>query len=322
MPATTRFALKEPFRISRGVKTAADVITVEIGERGAVGRGEGVPYARYGETIESVLAQVEAVRGAVAAGAGRDRLLTLLPPGAARNALDCALWDLEARLGGGSVSARLGLAAPEPLASALTIVIGTPDAMVAAAARAAHAPLLKVKVDALAPADQVRAVRMAAPGAALIVDPNESWDEALLRAVMPVLVECRVGLLEQPVPAGGDEWLEGYASPLPVCADESVHVADDLDLVARRYQAVNVKLDKAGGLTAALELAKAARARGLGVMSGCMVCSSLGIAPALRIARMADWVDLDGPIWLLKDRPGGVRDDHGYLLAPEEGFWG
>lgn len=317
-----RFALKEPFRISRGVKTAADVVTVEIGEGGAVGRGEGVPYARYGESIDSALAQVEQARAEIAAGAGRERLLGLLPPGAARNAIDCALWDLETQLFGESVSARLRLPPLQPVPSALTIVIDTPGAMAAAAARFAHAPLLKVKVDDRAPAEQVCAVRKAAPDAALIVDPNESWDEPLVRAIMPVLVECRVDVLEQPVPAGEDAWLEHYRSPVPICADESVHTVDDLDEIARRYGAVNVKLDKAGGLTAGLELAQAALGRGLRLMSGCMVCSSLGIAPALQIARMADWVDLDGPIWLLEDRPGGVRDDRGYLVPPQEGFWG
>lgn len=317
-----RFALKEPFRISRGVKTAADVITVEIAEGAARGRGEGVPYGRYDESIDSALAQIDSVRDEIAAGAGRERLLELLPPGAARNAVDCALWDLETKLGGESVSARLRLPPLQPVPSALTIVIDTIEAMTAAAARFAHAPLLKVKVDAAEPAEQVRAVRAAAPGCALIVDPNESWDEALLRDIMPLLVECRVDVLEQPVAAGDDGWLERYRSPVPICADESVHTVDDLDEIARRYGAVNVKLDKAGGLTAGLELAHAALARRLRLMSGCMVCSSLGIAPALQIARMANWVDLDGPIWLLEDRPGGVKDDRGYLLPPQGGFWG
>jgi L-alanine-DL-glutamate epimerase-like enolase superfamily enzyme len=317
-----RFPLKQPFRISRGVKTAADVVTVTIRQDDVTGRGEGVPYARYGETIESALAQIERARGFVEQGGGRQALLAELPPGAARNAIDCALWDLEARLSGRSVAAAISAPEPERLASALTIVIDTPEAMARAAASVAHAPLLKVKVDANDPAAQVRAVRKAAPEAALIVDPNESWDRTLVEAMQPVLAEARVALLEQPVPADADDWLEGFAPAVPICADESVHVAADLPRVARRYQVANVKLDKAGGLTAALELAEAARAAGLGLMTGCMVSSSLSIAPALHVARMSDFVDLDGPVWLKEDRPGGVRDEGGVLVPPQSGFWG
>ena len=317
-----RFVLKEPFRIARGVKTAADVVTVEITSGAATGRGEGVPYARYGETIESVLAQVEMARSAIEGGADRDALQTFLEPGAARNAIDCALWDLEARESGIRVHSRLGDPPIGPVGSALTIGIDTPAAMAQAASRLGQVPLLKVKVGADDPAAIIRAVRNAAPGAALIVDPNESWDEALVRQMAPLLVECRVDVLEQPVPAGQDGWLASYVSPVPICADESVHVMGDLEFVASCYDAVNVKLDKAGGLTAALALAHATRRCGLKLMSGCMVCSSLGIAPALHIARMADWTDLDGPIWLMKDRPGGVRDANGYLFPPVEGFWG
>jgi L-alanine-DL-glutamate epimerase-like enolase superfamily enzyme len=317
-----RFELKQPFRISRGVKTAADVVTVAISEGGETGYGEGVPYARYGESVESVLAQIEAVRGLIEEGGDRYALLAGLPAGAARNALDCALWDLEARRSGKSVADTIGAPEPERLASALTIVIDTPEAMARAAADLAHAPLLKVKVNADDPAAQIWAVRRAAPGAALIVDPNESWDQALVEAMQPILVEARVALLEQPISAELDDWLEGFTPAVPMCADEAVHVAADLPRVARRYQAVNVKLDKAGGLTAALDLAAAARAAGLGLMTGCMVSSSLSIAPALHIARMSDFADLDGPIWLKQDRPGGVSDDNGILAPPEKGFWG
>ncbi len=305
-------ALHSPFRISRGVKTQADVIVATITGDGRIGRGEAVPYARYGETVANVLAQIDGVRAAIEAGADRAALATLLPPGAARNAIDCALWD------------RDGAAPPAParVASAITIVIDRPDAMHAAAARVAHVPLLKIKVDASDPAAQIRAVRAAAPGPDLIVDPNEGWDRALLDAMRPVLIEARVGLIEQPVPADDDAWLAGYDAGVPLCADEAVHVAADLDRIVGRYAVVNVKLDKAGGLTAALELAMAARARGLGVMTGCMVASSLGIAPALRIAALSDYVDLDGPLWLAQDRAGGVRDDGGWLCAPAPGFWG
>ena len=317
-----RFALTRPFRIARGVKTQADVITVTLREGEWAGRGEGVPYPRYGESIEGALAAIESVRGEIEAGADRQALLSLLPPGAARNAVDCALWDLEARRSGRDVATTIGAPAPARLASALTIVIDTPDAMARAASALAHASLLKVKVDASDPAAQLRAVRAAAPDAALIVDPNESWDQMLVEAMQPVLVEARVALLEQPVPAGDDEWLERFKPAVPICADESVHVADDLETIARRYQVVNVKLDKSGGLTAALELAHSARARGLGLMTGCMISSSLSIAAALHVARMSDFVDLDGPIWLAEDRPGGVRDEGGMLVPPERGFWG
>lgn len=317
-----RFALTRPFRIARGVKTAADVITVTLTEGSDRGRGEGVPYARYGESVESALAAIQEVRAPVEGGADREALLALLPPGAARNALDCALWDLEARRSGRAVAELLGLPAEGPLVSALTIGIDSPEAMAREAARLAAAPLLKVKVDGDDPAARIRAVRAAAPRARLIVDPNESWDEALARTMQPVLAEAGIALLEQPVPAGKDAWLEGFEPAVPICADEAVHVAADLDRIERRYQAVNVKLDKAGGLTAAIELARAARSRGLGLMTGCMVGSSLSIAPALHVARLSDFADLDGPLWLREDRAGGVSDHDGRLAPPVSGFWG
>jgi L-alanine-DL-glutamate epimerase-like enolase superfamily enzyme len=317
-----RLALTRPFRIARGEKIAVDVIVVTLREDGHVGQGEGVPYARYGESVESATTHIEEIRAAIEARAGRAELQDLLPPGSARNALDCALWDLEARRSGQSVAAMIGAPEPGTLASALTIGIDTPEAMAEVAAEIADAPLIKVKVDADDPAARIRAVRAAAAGSALIVDPNESWDQTLVEAMQPVLIEERVALLEQPVPADADAWLEGFDPAVPICADESIHVAADLDTVARRYQVVNVKLDKSGGLTEGLALAKAARARGLGLMTGCMVSSSLSIAPALHIARIADFVDLDGPLWLREDRPGGVRDARGRLIPPAPGFWG
>ena len=317
-----RFPLIRPFRIARGTKIAADVVTVTIGDGDAIGRGEAVPYPRYGETIDGTLAAIERVRPLIEAGCGRTELLDALPAGAARNAVDCALWDLEARLTGRDVAAMIGGPALCSLPSAMTIVIDTPDAMARDAAALADSPVLKVKVDANDPAAQIRAVRAAAPKADLIVDPNESWDRSLVEAMQAVLLEARIGLLEQPVHAGADDWLEDFAPQIPICADESVHVAADLPVVARRYQAVNVKLDKAGGLTAALALAEAARARGLGLMTGCMVSSSLSIAPALHIAMLSDFVDLDGPVWLREDRPGGVGTDGGFIHPPAAGFWG
>ena len=317
-----RFALNAPFRIARGVKTVADVICVTLSDGEFVGRGEGVPYARYGESIESALAAIEQVRAAIEQGADRLALQSLMPPGAARNALDCAMLDLEARRSGRDVAAIIGNPAPGRVNCAITIVIDTVDTMASAAKRNSDAPLLKVKVDADDPAARIDAVRRAAPDATLIVDPNESWDQALVEAMQPVLLAARVAFLEQPVPADADGWLEGFVPAVPICADESVHVAADLAVVAKRYQMVNVKLDKAGGLTAALELVQAARAHGLGLLTGCMVSSSLSIAPALHLARLSDFADLDGPLWLSEDRPGGVRVEAGVIVPPAAGFWG
>ncbi|MFN3726240.1 MAG: N-acetyl-D-Glu racemase DgcA [Allosphingosinicella sp.] len=317
-----RFPLTRPFRIARGVKTEAEVVTVAIGEDGRTGCGEAVPYPRYGESPASALATIETVRDRIEEGAGREELLSLLPAGAARNAIDCALWDLEAKLSGRDVASMIGGPVPRPVASALTVTIDDPEAMARTAAGLAEMPLLKVKVDAGDPEAQIRAVRKAAPRARLIVDPNESWDRDLVEAMQPLLIEMHVDLLEQPVPAGSDEWLEGFAPAVPICADESIHVAEDLPTVARRYQAVNVKLDKTGGLTAALTLAQAARERGLGLMTGCMVSSSLSMAPALHVAMLSDFVDLDGPLWLREDRFGGVRQESGFLHPPVDRFWG
>jgi L-alanine-DL-glutamate epimerase-like enolase superfamily enzyme len=317
-----RFGLSAPFRIARGVKTAADVVTVTVRAGNVAGRGEGVPYPRYGETIEGALAQIAGATAAIEAGVSRDDLRALIPPGAARNAVDCALWDLEARLAGSTVAALAGVAAPAPVPSAITIAIDTPEAMATAAARAAHVPLLKVKVDRAGAAEQIAAVRAAAPRPRLIVDPNESWTIAELERWHDLLVEHRVDLLEQPLPAGEDAVLAQFESRVPLCADESLHTSADLHALAGRYQYVNIKLDKTGGLTEALALAGAARACGFGLMVGCMVCSSLGIAPAMLLAGDAAFVDLDGPLWLIEDRPGGVIDRNGVLNPPQPGFWG
>jgi L-alanine-DL-glutamate epimerase-like enolase superfamily enzyme len=317
-----RFALHTPFRIARGVKTAADVITVTITQDGYVGRGEGVPYPRYGESVAISLGEVARVRDAIEGGADRAELLGLLQPGAARNAIDCALWDLEAKRTGRAVATMIDGPDPTSMASALTVVIDTPAAMARAATVIATAPLIKVKVNHENPAAQLRAVRAVAHNATMIVDPNESWDRTLVESMQPLLVELRIALLEQPVPAKDDAWLAEFAPLVPICADESVHTVDDLDRIAARYQCVNVKLDKAGGLTAALALAHGARARGLGVMTSCMVSSSLSIAPALHIAMLSDFVDLDGPLWLAEDRDGGVTDKGGILSPPAPGFWG
>lgn len=313
--------LSTPFRISRGVKTAADVVAVTLVQHGQTGRGEAVPYARYGETLESVLAQVNGLGEALAGGLTRQELAERLDPGAARNAIDCALWDLEARLGGRTVAETLGQPPLDPLVSALTVSLDTPQAMGAATARMAGASLIKVKVDQNQPAACLAAVRAAAPDAALIVDPNESWTIEILAALQPALADLKVALIEQPLPAGEDAALVGFQSCAPICADESCHVSEDLAGLKDRYQVVNIKLDKSGGLTAALDLLTQARSMGFGVMVGCMVSSSMSIAPAFHVARHADFVDLDGPIWLANDYPGGAVQ-RGAVLLPPEGLWG
>ena len=312
-----QWPLARPFRISRGTKTVAEVVVVEVEADGLVGRGEAVPYARYGETPASVIAQLETVHAALAQGADRAALARLLPPGAARNAADCALWDLEERLEHGS-----GTALAQPLATALTVGLDEPDAMAAAAAALADVPLIKVKLDAREPEACLRAVRAAAPRPRMIVDPNESWTLDLLAQLQPVLAELNTSFVEQPLPAEADAALAGFDRLVPICADESVHTADGLAGLRERYDLVNIKLDKTGGLTEAFTLLAAARAHGFGVMVGCMICTSLSIAPALRIAREADFADLDGPLWLKQDRPGGVRLDAGRLLPTAPGFWG
>ena len=317
-----RFALSRPFRISRGQKVAADVVTVTIAEGDAIGRGEGVPYARYGETIEGALAAIAGVGEAVAAGASRGELMRLLPAGAARNAVDAAMWDLEARVAGTSVAALAGLPPLGPVASAITIGIDALDVVSAEAAKHAGVPLLKLKVDRSDPEARIAAVRAAAPRPRLIVDPNESWTIDEVLRLQQFLVDHRVDLLEQPLPAAEDAALEGFASRIPICADESLHTAADLPALRGRYSVVNVKLDKTGGLTEAIALADAARGQGFGLMIGCMVASSLGIAPAMLLAQDAAFVDLDGPLWLAEDRRGGVVDDGGVLLPPAPGFWG
>ena len=314
--------LHSPFRISRGVKHAADVVTVELKQGDCIGRGESVPYPRYRESVASVLDETEALRKDVCAGMGRDELQARLPAGAARNALDDALWDLESRLTGVPVWARLARPVPQPLVTALTISIDTPEAMGQAAARITGARLIKIKVDADDPAARIEAVRRAAPGADLIVDPNESWSIGLLRELQPLLVRAGVRLLEQPLPADADDDLLGFLPEVPICADEACHTSADLPRLLDRYQAVNIKLDKTGGLTEAWRLLRAARTCGFRIMVGCMVGSSLGIAPALEIAREAEFIDLDGPLWLEHDHAGGVKLENGLLSPPAPDFWG
>ena len=302
---------------------AAEVVTVEIAQDGLVGRGECVPYARYGETIEQTIGAIDAARCAVQEGLSRAALLRLMPAGAARNAIDCALWDLETRLADTDIFTLLGLK-PQlaPIATAMTVSLDTPNNMARAATTLADVPLIKVKVDRSDPVAQLRAVREAAPRPRMIVDPNESWTIADVSALQQLLMDLRVDLLEQPLPAGDDHALKGFTSAVPIAADESVHSVNDLAALPDGYGVVNIKLDKTGGLTAALEVAREARERGLSVMTGCMISSSLSIVPALTIAAASEFADLDGPIWLQRDRDGGVTCEQGWLHAPAPGFWG
>ena len=316
------FRLKRPFRISRGTKSVADTIFVVIHDGEHEGRGESVPYARYNETIDGVLAQIESVRGEIEAGCDRERLMEIMPPGAGRNAIDCALWDLEAKQTGISVVDRIGWEPLKPVDTAITIGLDTPENMAAAAHKLQNAPLLKVKVDASDPVAAVRAVRETAPRPRMIVDPNESWSIEQLASWQQQLVELRVDLLEQPLPADSDAELEGFEALIPLAADESGHVTDDLAQLARRYDYVNIKLDKTGGLTTALAMVEAAEREGLGLMIGCMVSSSLSIAPAMIIAQRSAFVDLDGPTWLADDLANGVVENCGSMAPPEAGFWG
>jgi L-alanine-DL-glutamate epimerase-like enolase superfamily enzyme len=319
---TESWPLERPFRISRGVKTAADVVIVEITDGSFTGRGECVPYPRYGESVDSVATQIRSIASSLEEGASRAECRELLAPGAALNAIDCALWDLESRASGRSVDQWLNLARPATLTTALTVGLDTPANMKIAAAQFAAVPVIKVKVDGNAPDQQLEAVHAAAPHAKLIVDANEGWSIEILADLNHFLKDIGVVLVEQPLPVGKDDVLEGFHSAVPLCADESCHTVDDLPRLTTRYQAVNIKLDKTGGLTGALALLTAARRSRMVVMTGCMVCTSLAIAPAWLIAAASDFIDLDGPLMLRADRQGGVRGAAGQLSAPERALWG
>jgi L-alanine-DL-glutamate epimerase-like enolase superfamily enzyme len=319
-----RFPIRGTFRISRGAKTEAAVVLAEVGEDGAIGRGECVPYARYGESVEGVLAQLAGVADAVAAGLTRDSLLERLPAGAARNALDCALWDLEAKLSGVPAWRRAGLATPpQPVVTAFTLSIDSPDAMAAAAAAAARLPVLKLKLagDA-ADLARVEAVRRGAPAARLIVDANEAWTADDLLRLTPAFAALGVELIEQPLPASADGALAGLTSPVALAADESCHGEESLAQLVGRYRVANLKLDKTGGLTAALRFKAACEAAGLEIMVGCMVGTSLAMAPALLLAQGVRFVDLDGPLLLARDREPGLQYDGAVVSPPDPALWG
>ena len=317
-----RFPVAGRFTISRGSRTEIRVVTATLAAGGLVGRGECVPYARYGETVESVIETIQGVAEDLRQGLDRAALQQRLPAGAARNALDCALWDLEARQSGKPVWALAGLAAPAPITTAYTLSLGEPAEMRERAAENAHRPLLKVKLGSSGDLARIEAVRAGAPEAAIIVDANEGWSVDEYAALAPEFVRLGVALVEQPFPADADAALAAIVRVLPVCADESCHDSATLGGLVGKYDAINIKLDKTGGLTEALRLKRQAVAAGFEIMVGCMLGTSLSMAPAQLLAQDVRYVDLDGPLLLARDRDGAIRYE-GSLMAPaSSSFWG
>ncbi len=313
------FKLAETFTISRGSRDSAEVLTVTVEGYGAAGRGECVPYARYGETMESVRDQVKSLAPLIA---GDTDLGAHLPPGAARNAVDCALWDWRARVAGQRHWAAAGLPAPGPVITAFTLSLDTPEAMRAAAAKHAHRPLLKIKLGGEEDMARLQAVREGAPGTPMIVDANEGWSADLYRELAPHMLRLGVELVEQPLPAGDDDLLAEIERPLPVCADESCHDRASLPSLKGKYDVVNIKLDKTGGLTEALALRDEAVKAGYGIMVGCMVGTSLAMAPAILVAQGAAVLDLYGPLLLAEDRDHALKYDAEGLHPPVAELWG
>jgi L-alanine-DL-glutamate epimerase-like enolase superfamily enzyme len=313
--------LTAAFAISRGAKTSAETVRVTITGEGHAGRGEAVPYGRYGETVESGLAEIEAAREEIEAGISLAALQSLMKPGAARCAVDSALWDLEAKKAGQPVWQLAGLPEPGPVETAVTISLDTPEAM-AAAATAAPGTLLKLKLGGAGDLDRIKAVHGARPDARLIADANEGLTEGDLASLAKAATRLGVVLIEQPFPTGKDAALMRRPGAIAICADESAHTSADIQMLARSYDAVNIKLDKAGGFTEALAMVRAARQAGMGVMVGCMVAGSLSMAPAVLLAQLADAADLDGPLWLARDIEGGLTYTDGMVAAPERALWG
>ena len=320
--AAERWPIAGSFTISRGAKTEAAVVVATLDDGAHRGRGECTPYSRYDESVDRVTAQIEALRPQLAAGLTRAGLQQAMPPGAARNALDCAFWDLEAKRAGRRVHELLGLPAPQPVTTAFTISLGTPDDMAKATAKAAGRALLKIKLGAPGDPERIAAVRAAAPKTTLIVDANEGWGEDVLAANLAACAAAGVVLVEQPLPEGRDEALARIKRPIPVCADESAHDLTSLPALAGRYDAVNVKLDKAGGLTEALAMAAEAERLGFTLMAASMVATSLSVAPAMLLAQKARFVDLDGPLLLARDRPGGLIYQDSLVYPATPILWG
>ena len=312
------FPLAQVFTISRGSRTEARVLTVTADHAGHIGHGECVPYARYGETLDSVTAQILGLPH----GITRDALQTALPAGAARNAVDCALWDHLAKSSGKRVWQLAGLPAPGPETTAYTLSLDTPDAMRAQAAKHAHRPILKIKLGTPDDMARLEAVRAGAPTPRIIVDANEGWTAEVYADLAPHLIRLGVSMVEQPLPAGADDMLAEIARPLPVCADESCHDRASLPALRGKYDMVNIKLDKTGGLTEALALKTAARDMGFGIMVGCMVGSSLAMAPATLVAQGVAYTDLDGPLLLAADRDCPLQYDAAGVHPPLAALWG
>lgn len=313
------FPLAEAFVISRGAKTEANVVVCEVhDERGHKGRGEAVPYARYGETVAGTLEALATYQGPL----DRMALLHTMPPGAARNALDCALLDLAAKAAGVPAHVVAGCAPMRPVETCYTLSLGTPESMAAKARGVPHLNLLKLKLGGEGDDARMAAVRAARPDARLVADANEAWTPALLAPSMAAAAAARIELIEQPLPAGDDAALAGVAHAVPICADESAHVATDIAALIDRYDAVNIKLDKAGGVTAALAMQREARRLGLRIMVGSMVATSLAAAPALLLASDAEWVDLDGPLLLARDREHGLAIRDGWIAPADARLWG
>ena len=317
-----RWPLAGAFTISRGSKTEAAVVVAELDDGTHRGRGESVPYARYGETPDRIVAAIEAMRPMLTQGLDRTTLQRALPAGAARNALDCAYWDVNAKQTGRRAYALAGIAPPTPLVTAYTISLASVAEMAGAAERASWRPLLKVKLGGEDDHARITAVRRAAPRAQLIVDANEGWHMRNFAQNLAACADAGVALVEQPLPEGGDDVLARIKRPIPVCADESVHDRASLDALAGKYDAINIKLDKAGGLSEALALAAEAERRGFAIMVGCMVATSLAMAPAMLVGQRARLVDLDGPLLLAKDRVDGLRYEGSLVYPPEPALWG
>ena len=320
--AEERWPIAGSFTISRGAKTEAHVVTVTLAEGHHTGRGECVPYPRYAETVPQVMAALENARGQIEAGITREDIPSLIAPHAARNALDCALWDLDAKKAGRPVWQLAGLPEPKSAITAYTLSLDTPEAMAEAAAKASHRPLLKLKLGREGDAMRLQLIRRNAPASRLIVDANEGWTPENLASMLAACADQGVELVEQPLPAGNDEALRHSARAVTVCADESAHGIGSLDDLAGKYGAINIKLDKAGGLTPAIALAHAARERGLGIMVGCMLATSLAMAPAFLLTPYAEVIDLDGPLLLKTDRAPGIRFDGSTMHPPPATLWG
>ena len=316
-----RWALQQPFRFAGYEIAASEVVTVSLLRGTVIGRGEATGVIYRGETTDSICAQIEATAGALERGADRTRLLDLLPPGGARNAVDCALWDLECKERGQTIWQRLSLI-PKPLATAVTVGLEPIDSAVAHARNLANWPLLKVKVDRCDPLGRLRAIRSARPDARLIIDANQSWDFATLASCAGPLDDLGVEMIEQPLPSGEDEALESFACPIPLCADESCFVASELKDLASRYAMINIKLDKCGGLTEALRMVRVAQTCGLTLMVGNMIGTSLSMAPSFVVGQFCALADLDGPLALIADRRDGLAYRDGKVWPPLPELWG